>query len=241
MSKRPTNRSLATSLRVRSIPKRNDSNLADRRLERAKSLATIFSAVAIPIVLTVAGYYIQRQLSNEGIRKDYVGIATAILKEKAETQEPELRAWAVKILDENAPIPFTKKAKESLLTGIVVNGLPWMGPPDNCRIPPPKRTILQQFKKLASSSHSVGDNEYIKLLANFAESVVKQEEEALLVSIRLKCMQEWASSAEKSDIDYRNAIGAPSSKSIYEELRKNGAATIPEDKPPKSDIPNLGR
>ena len=58
----------------------------DRKLERAKTYATIFSAIAIPVVLTISGYFIQRQLASEGLRKDYVGIATAILKEKPEGQ-----------------------------------------------------------------------------------------------------------------------------------------------------------
>ena len=220
MSKRFSNQSLAAGLRVRSTSKQRTTAPVDLKLERAKSLATIFSAIAIPIVLTVAGYYIQRQLSSEGIRKDYVGIATAILKEKADGQEPELRAWAVKILDENAPIPFTKKAKESLLTGVVVAGPAWIGPPDDCRIPPAKRTIFQQYKKLATDSQSISGESYMKRLVDFANSVGAQETQVLVETSRLKCMQEWAAITEKSDIDYRNAIGATSSKSVVEELRK---------------------
>src|ERR1035437_9012527 len=102
------------------IPKRHMVRLSramqqqDVSLERAKNMATIFSAIAIPIVLTIAGYLIQRQLTDDSLKKDYVGIATGILKENPANQEPDLRTWAVKVLDENSPVPFSKKAKESL-------------------------------------------------------------------------------------------------------------------------------
>lgn len=221
---RKNNQVLATGLRVRNKASRFSVGPIDMKLERIKSLATIFSAIAIPIVLTVAGYFIQRQLSSEGIRKDYVGIATAILKEKAEGQEPELRKWAVKILDENAPIPFSKKAKDSLLSGVVVAAGPaWIGPPDDCRIPPVKRTIFQQYKKLATVPNSIDTDSYMKQLVDFANSVGEQEVQVLHMSSRLKCMQEWAAITEKYDIEYRNSIGAPSSKSVLEELKRKNS------------------
>ncbi len=59
----------------------------DPTLERTKNVATIISAIAIPIVQAIAGYFVQ----NEGLKKDYVGIAAGILKEDATKQEPELR------------------------------------------------------------------------------------------------------------------------------------------------------
>ena len=68
------------------------------KYEAAKNIATIFSAIAIPVVLTIAGYYIQRQLADDGLKKDYVGIAASILKENPANQEPDLRKWATRLL-----------------------------------------------------------------------------------------------------------------------------------------------
>lgn len=194
-------------------------------LERAKAIATICSAVAIPIILTVAGYFIQKQLSEEGLRKDYVGIAIAILKENAKVQEPELREWAVKVLDENSPIPFSKKAKEGLLSGTITAGPAWIGPPPDCMKRSQPRTLWAEHKKLADQSASQPDVTFTKNLVDFANLAAKQEEDAQLTAARLRCMQDWAKVMEQADIEYRQAIGAPSSKSIVEKFRQQQAAS----------------
>jgi hypothetical protein len=201
---------------------------AGEALERAKAIATIFSAIAIPIVLTIAGYFIQRQLSDAGIRKDYVGIATAILKESAKTQEPELREWAVRVLDENSPIPFSKRAKEGLLTGAVVAGPAWIPPPADCMTPPRRRTLWSEHKKLADRAQTATSAEFSKELVEFANFAAKQEEDAQLTAARLKCLQDWVKVSEQSDIDYRRAIGAPSSKSVLEDVQRRQAASAPK-------------
>lgn len=100
--------------RVRPAP------LKDVNFERAKNIATIFSAIAIPIVLTIAGYFIQKQITNDSLKKDYVGIAAGILKDDAKVQEPDLRAWAVKVLDDNSPVPFRKKQRMACYLGRIL-------------------------------------------------------------------------------------------------------------------------
>lgn len=221
MNKRQKNTVIPTQLRSNRPQRKNPQPPDNITLEKVKNLATIISAIAIPIVLTIAGYYIQKQLSSEGIRKDYVGFATAVLKENAANQEPELRAWAVKILDTHSPIPFSPKAKEGLRTGLVVTpGLAWIGPPDDCRIPPKEREIYSRISKISKESHSIDDEQYIKRLIEFLQYTGQAEKEANFTAIRLKCLQDWVNLTEKSDIEYRNAIGAPSSKSILEEMKK---------------------
>lgn len=213
--------SASSRIRTRQSTSSSKTPGAGDRLERIKSIAAIFSSIAVPIVLTVAGYFIQKQLSSEGIRKDYVGIATAILKERPEGQEPDLRAWAVKILDENSPVPFSKKAKEGLITGsVVVSGLPWMGPPEDCMKPPAKRSIDRKFNALAKNSRTSEVNDYMKQLVDFANQVSESEDEVAVTAARLRCMQSWATIMEKADADFRVGIGAPSSKEQLEQLRK---------------------
>ncbi len=193
--------------------------------ERAKNLATIVSAIAIPIVLALAGYFVQRELSNEGLKKDYVGIAAGILKEDAAKQEPELRTWAVKVLDDNSPVPFSKKAKEGLIAGspATAAGPAWLSPPVECRVPPAKRTVREALSRLAKEAAGLNQRELLLRMQDFVDVVVKQEEVALETAARLECLQEWVAGEENMDIEYRERIGAPSSSSVYEQIAREKA------------------
>ena len=206
------------------IRTRTESPVFNLKLERLKNIATIFSAIAIPIVLTIAGYFIQSQLSDAGLRKDYVGIAAGILKENPANQEPDLRSWALAVLEDNSPVPFSKKAREGLLTGIpvVVPGPAWYGPPEDCRKAPEKRTVLEEYIKLAKeqASGKLNEEQLRQRINRFLDLVRDQEKDVLITRARLKCMQQWADISEQSDIKYRADIGAPSSKSIMEQIRK---------------------
>jgi len=87
----------------------------DKRLERWKSIATIASAVAIPVVLALVGYALQSRVADEGIKKDYVQIAINILKEDPSRQDQSLREWAIEVVDRNSPVPLSAKVKLNLL------------------------------------------------------------------------------------------------------------------------------
>lgn len=200
----------------------------DPTYERAKNLATIVSALAIPIVLALAGYFVQRQLSNEGLKKDYVSIAAGILKEDAAKQEPELRTWAVKVLDDNSPVPFSKKVKEGLISGspVVVSGPAWLNPPEKCLRPPAKRTVYQELSKLSKEAEGLDERQLLLRMQDFIDVVVKQEQAALETAVRLECLQKWVIVEEKMDIEYRQRIGAPSRKSVYEQIAREKTAAI---------------
>ena len=206
-----------------------DSNA---QLEKAKSIATIVSAIAIPIVLMISGYFIQRQLADEGLKKDYVAIAAGILKENPTTQEPELRQWAVNVLEGNSPIPFSSKAKAGLLVGQVVGVPPpaWPTPPKGCMAKPGKRTLLDDYTKLVGESKSASREEFAPRLIAFIEKAVDQELAVGENRARLECLQSWIDMTEEMDTQYRNSIGAPSSKSVFEKLRKERDASAA--KPP---------
>ena len=89
-------------------------NARQSRLEQIQSLASIASSIAIPVVLAVAGYFVQRQIADDGIKKDYVSMATNILREKQAEQDPALRAWAVEVITLYSPIKFTPDAVRGL-------------------------------------------------------------------------------------------------------------------------------
>lgn len=200
------------------------STRSDPTLERTKNLATIVSALAIPIVLAVAGYFVQSELSNDALKKDYVGIAAGILKEDPLKQEPDLRRWAVQVLDENSPVPFSKRAKESLFTG--TPGPAWIGPPSPCRVPVnTRRTFLNRFESFSREAKVLDQNGLTQRLFDLVALAVKEESLVAETEIRLKCLQDWANIEEKLDIEYREKIGAPSSKSLFDQIQRERAAS----------------
>jgi hypothetical protein len=87
------------------------------RLAKWQSIASICSSIAIPLILAIVGYIVQDKISAEGLRKDYVQIAISILKER---QDEDLRKWAVMVLDENSPIPFSKDVRSKLEQGAIL-------------------------------------------------------------------------------------------------------------------------
>lgn len=85
------------------------------RLEKWVLVSQIFSLVAIPVVLAVVGYWVQRTLQDQQIERDYVNLAVSMLKTKEPDDTPhELKAWAVRLLNRNSPVPLTSE-EESIL------------------------------------------------------------------------------------------------------------------------------
>jgi len=87
----------------------DQSNLA-----RIQSIASILAAIAIPLVLAAFGYAVQQSIAKDGINKDYVSIAMQILREGGSNQDPELRKWAVVVVEKYSPVPFSESAAKEL-------------------------------------------------------------------------------------------------------------------------------
>lgn len=83
-------------------------------LQKAQSIATILSAVAIPLVIAVIGSSVQQTIAENGIKKDYLAMAISILKERGEKSDPDMKAWATAVVSEYSPVPFSAGAKEKL-------------------------------------------------------------------------------------------------------------------------------
>ena len=87
-------------------------------LETIERVSKTLSIAAIPIVLAIGGWIIQKQLQNQTVSKDYVQLAVSILKEpETSTIKPEMRAWAVQLLNDNSTTKFTPQVFEQLKTG----------------------------------------------------------------------------------------------------------------------------
>lgn len=86
------------------------------RLEFWKQIAQIVSALAIPVVLALIGFFVQRSLADAGLKKDYVQMALNVLNSQPTKENEQLREWAISVLDKNSPVPIPLKLKSQLAT-----------------------------------------------------------------------------------------------------------------------------
>lgn len=74
----------------------------DQRLSRLLVVTQIVSMLAIPVVLAVVGFWVQRSLQEQQIKRDYVSLAVSLLLPKKDGEKetsPELRSWATALLN----------------------------------------------------------------------------------------------------------------------------------------------
>lgn len=81
-------------------------------------ISKTLSMVAIPIVLAIGGWFIQQRLQNQTLNRDYVQLAVSILKEPQDGKfDPEMRTWAVQLLNDNSPTKFNARVFDQLKSG----------------------------------------------------------------------------------------------------------------------------
>lgn len=86
--------------------------------ETIERVSKTLSIAAIPVVLAIGGWIIQQRLQNQTVSKDYVQLAVSILKEPESSNiKPEMREWAVKLLNDNSPTKFSPTVSEQLKSG----------------------------------------------------------------------------------------------------------------------------
>ncbi len=89
-------------------------------LSSIERVSKIVSLLAIPIVLGVGGWLIQRSVSESSIKKDYVGLAVNILQNEKSASDPKLREWAVQLLNHHSPVKFNSETANALSSGLVI-------------------------------------------------------------------------------------------------------------------------
>ena len=95
-----------------------NSNESVNKWDTIERLARTLSIVAIPVVLAIGGWVIQQRIQNQAVSRDYVQLAVTILKEPETSKiDPDMRAWAVQLLNDNSPTRFTPKFTEQLKSG----------------------------------------------------------------------------------------------------------------------------
>lgn len=180
-------------------------------IELWKNLSQIVSAVAIPLVLAYYGSSLQAEQAQNGLKKDYVSIAASILKDVDYSRDPELRQWAVSVLDENAPQPFSRTAKESLARGrvTVIGSLEWVPPDDECKARPAQRTVMDEIARFIRDSEKGGLTlqQERERLFEFMRLVLKQEHAVGTDLLRFTCLLDSVDAYEKADAKYRKEAG----------------------------------
>lgn len=86
-------------------------------LGQIQSIATIFSLVAVPVIVAILGALIQKSIQGSESRSKAMELAISILKEPpGRTNQPGLREWAIETLQESSPIQISETARKELAT-----------------------------------------------------------------------------------------------------------------------------
>jgi len=86
-------------------------------LGRVQSIATIFSLVAVPVIVAVLGALIQKSIQTSEARNKSMELAINILKESpGKSDQPGLREWAIETLQASSSIPISDAARRELAT-----------------------------------------------------------------------------------------------------------------------------
>ncbi len=84
----------------------------------AERITRILSLLAIPVVIAIVGALIQSSLARRTVSQQYVQVAVSILTSK-EKLDPNLRSWAVDLLNDNSPTHLGGAVKQKLKEGTV--------------------------------------------------------------------------------------------------------------------------
>ncbi len=98
----------------------SDEIVRDQRIsnwEMVERVSKTLSMLAIPLVLAFGGWIIQQRLQNQALNRDYVQLAVSILKDKTSNADPQMRSWAVQLLNDNSPTKFNSQVFEQLKSG----------------------------------------------------------------------------------------------------------------------------
>ena len=132
-----------------------------------QAIAATFAAVAVPVVVALAGWQIQTSISHEGVQKDYVQMAIGILSSAKSPEDKSLRQWAVTVLEKNSPVPFTRDIRANLESGVVVIqpklfrpilATPMMAPPQPWVTPPKNYTLDELINNYAENMQRAQHN-----------------------------------------------------------------------------------
>lgn len=131
------------------------------KLKTAQMLATIFATVAVPIVVAFASWQIQKTISADSLKKDYVQMAANILSQPSTEKNQQLRAWAIEILNKNSSVPMTPAVASEMSQIVIIPSQQWVSALKGSKLlDPPLPPIEMEKGKLSSVIENYGENTY---------------------------------------------------------------------------------
>jgi len=86
--------------------------------DRVETVSRTLSIAAIPVLLAVVGWLVQKQIQKQSVGKDYVQLAVSILREPDSSKvNPELRGWAVDLLNAYSVVKLSDAVSTVLKAG----------------------------------------------------------------------------------------------------------------------------
>lgn len=104
-------RQFTVYLRQSSEPETQAWNVLERVIK-------VLSTLALPVILAIVGFSVQRRLQDQTLQREYVTLAVSILQESdPQKASPELKEWAARLLDQNAPLKLPPELLAKLQSG----------------------------------------------------------------------------------------------------------------------------
>jgi len=91
--------------------------VTERSLQKLLVSSQIIAALAVPVILALIGFGVQRAIQGDTIKRDYVNLAISLLTPKKDDDpqtSPELKNWAIRLLNENSPVKLTAPEIDSI-------------------------------------------------------------------------------------------------------------------------------
>lgn len=79
--------------------------------------ARVFSLVVIPIAIALGGCLIQAAIAQQATSSEYVKLAVGILSPSKDPIDPDLRIWAVDVMNEYSRVRFGSETSKKLQSG----------------------------------------------------------------------------------------------------------------------------
>lgn len=137
---------------------------------RLETISRILSIAAIPILVALVGWLVQRQLQKQSVSKDYVQLAVTILREPDSSNvSVELRSWAVDLLNAYSVVKLGEavstvlKAGQAVLPpleGFAANPSPALTPELQDKMQSALATFQQYLKEAGFQIRSEGTIRY---------------------------------------------------------------------------------
>lgn len=180
-------------------------------LEKIESVAKIASLIIIPIVIALTGWWVQSSVAQAGIKKDYVAMAMAILKDK--NADAELVTWASEVIRQNSPTPLSNE----LQTKIIRSTLNASYAASLFNLPPPSPMYMEAIKKVPDfplKKIKAGELTYQQVLIRWTEDHYAAKQ----LEVRLSGLQEYVKLTRASEARYRKSVREAEEKRVLESL-----------------------